>query len=207
MSVRDRRQRLSEPVGAVLAGGLGRRLGGSKATVRLSGRPLICYALDALGGALQEVVVVAKADTELPSLPGVTVWIEPTAPRHPVVGILQALGMADGRRVLTCPLGLPFVTSGLVRELAGADPGGAPAVIAGVGGVQLPLLGCYEPAAAELLGPAGTGVRVGDAVAAIAPRVIEVAAPEQLFSVDAPEDLLGAAAILDRRRAYPNVKS
>ena len=62
-------------MGVVLAGGLGTRIGGSKATVGLGGRPLISYPLDALGAVLDDVVVLAKADTELPSLPGMTVWI------------------------------------------------------------------------------------------------------------------------------------
>ena len=44
----------SEPVGVVLAGGMGRRIGGSKATVELAGRPLLCYPLDAMGEVLSE---------------------------------------------------------------------------------------------------------------------------------------------------------
>ena len=42
--------------------------------------------------ALGEVVIVAKADTELPSLPGVTVWIEPDEPQHPLIGIIARAG-------------------------------------------------------------------------------------------------------------------
>jgi molybdopterin-guanine dinucleotide biosynthesis protein A len=38
-------------------------------------------------------------------------------------------------------------------------------------------------------------------VAAIGPRMVEVTDAEQLFNVNAPEDLLQAAAMLDRRRA------
>lgn len=90
----------AEPIGVVLAGGSGRRMGGSKATVQLRGRPLISYPLEALQRALREVTVIAKADTELPQMPGVTVWIEPTTPRHPLVGIVQALALAAGRPVL-----------------------------------------------------------------------------------------------------------
>jgi len=51
-------------IGAVLAGGAGRRLGGSKATVQLGGRPLLAYALGALRGALEHgrgAVVVLTA--------------------------------------------------------------------------------------------------------------------------------------------------
>jgi molybdopterin-guanine dinucleotide biosynthesis protein A len=187
----------------VLAGGLGRRIGGSKATVELNGRPLIAYPLAALSAALKDVAIIAKADTELPSLPGVTVWIEPQTPRHPLVGIVQALGLAGERPVFVCAADMPFVTPEVVIRLAHADPGGAPAVIASERGVGQPLLGCYQPAAVEALGRPGDQVALRDAVAAIGPRLLEVE-PETLFNINAPEDLLQAAAMLDR---YPKVKS
>jgi molybdopterin-guanine dinucleotide biosynthesis protein A len=197
-----------QPVGVVLAGGLGRRLGGAKATVNLCGRPLICYPLEALAAVLSEVAIIAKADTALPSLPGVTVWIEPQTPRHPLAGIVEALGLADGRPVLACASDFPFVTPEVVTLLARADPGGAPAVLAAHAGELQPLFGCYQPAAAPLLaGAAAQGTPARAAVAAIGPRLLQVDDPDVLFNVNAPEDLLHAAAMLDRRRPYPNVKS
>src|ERR1022692_1380995 len=119
-----------DPIGVILAGGAGRRIGGSKAVVELSGRPLISYPLEAMRAALGEVVIVAKPDTELPDLPRLAVWIEPAAPRHPLVGIVYALGLAEGRPVLVCAGDLPFVTPEVVDELVRAVPGDAPAVIA-----------------------------------------------------------------------------
>jgi molybdenum cofactor guanylyltransferase len=206
-------RRSPEPIGVVLAGGLGRRIGGCKATVELAGRPLIAYPLEALAAALGEVAIIAKADSELPSLVGVTVWIEPQSTRHPLVGIVQALGLADGRPVIICAADLPLVTPELIDRLASIDPRGAPAVIAAHRGDTQPLLGRYEPAAAHLLADAQAGARAGvavrDAVAAIGPRLFEVEDPDLLFNVNTPDDLLQAAAMLDRRRArrYPNVKS
>jgi molybdenum cofactor guanylyltransferase len=118
-------RRSREPIGVILAGGSGRRIGGSKATVQLAGTPLIAYPLRALREAFSDVAIVAKTDTQLPGLPGVTVWIEPNEPRHPLVGIMQALALAEGRPVLVCAADLPFVTRELVAELAAADPGPA----------------------------------------------------------------------------------
>jgi molybdenum cofactor guanylyltransferase len=43
-----------EPIGAILAGGSGRRIGGSKAIVKLHGTPLIAYPLEAMRDALLE---------------------------------------------------------------------------------------------------------------------------------------------------------
>jgi molybdopterin-guanine dinucleotide biosynthesis protein A len=200
--------RQKQPIGVVLAGGLGHRMGGSKLTVKLHGRPLLSYPLDALKEALDEVHVITKPDIMLPDLPGATVWIEPESPRHPLVGIVEALALADGRAVVVCPVDLPFVTPALIRRLVRAKRNGAPAVVAASEGVMQPLLGCYQHEAARLLADAA---RIGEApvreaVAAIGPRLLEVGDPDTLFNVNSPDDLLLAAAMLDRVR-YPKVKS
>ncbi len=196
-------RRRREPIGVILAGGSGRRIGGSKATVQLAGTPLIAYPLRAMRDALDDVAIVAKTDTQLPSLPGVTVWIEPDEPRHPLVGIMQALALADRRPVVVCAADLPFVTGELVDELAGADPGRAPAVLAALEGNFQPLLGCYQPRALELLERTGSAPDrpLRECIAAIEPATLEVSHPDLLFNVNTPDDLLQAAAMLDTRRA------
>jgi molybdopterin-guanine dinucleotide biosynthesis protein A len=192
----------SGPLGVVLAGGAGRRIGGSKALVELNHRPLISYPLEAVWRALGNVTIVAKADTALPSVPGATVWIEPPEPRHPLTGIVHALSLAGRRPVLVCASDMPLVSAALVGRLAAADPAGAPAVVAGRQGQLEPLLGCYRhaalaPLAAAMRDPA---VRLRDAVAALGPRRYEVEDPELLFNVNSPDDLLQVAAMLDRQR-------
>lgn len=201
--------RRRKPIGVVLAGGLGLRLGGGKAAVELAGRPLISYPLAALAVALREVAVIAKSDTELPSMPGVTVWIEPDTPRHPLVGLIEALGIAGDRPVVVCAVDLPFVTPETIGRLARTDPRKAPAVIASCRGTIQPLLGCYYPRALEPLRRAAAtlAVPLTQVVEDLSPRLVEVDDPEELFNVNAPEDILHAAALLDRQRAYPKVKS
>jgi molybdopterin-guanine dinucleotide biosynthesis protein A len=187
------------PIGVILAGGAGRRIGGAKATVELCGRPLICYPLQALGAALAEVAIVAKADTELPSLLGATVWIEPSAPSHPLIGIVHALGLAEGRPVLVCAGDMPFVTPALVTLIVSTDPVGAPAVVPICQGELQPLLALYLPAAAAALsrGALDASRPLREEVAAIGPRLLEIEDRTPFFNVNAPEDLLHAAAILD----------
>ena len=191
----------SRPVGAILAGGAGRRIGGQKAIVELQGKPLISYPLEAVGQVLSRVAILAKAGTELPPVSRVAVWLEPETPRHPVVGITQALALAGGRPVLICAGDLPFVTPQLVRRLIKADPGRAPAVVACAEGQMQPLLGCYQPRALELLAAeakAASG-RLMEIVGALHPVLLECD-PDELFDIDSPEDLLQAAGMLDRRR-------
>ena len=202
------RRRRTAPIGVILAGGLGRRIGGAKAVVELAGRPLIAYPLAAMAAALSDVAVIAKPDTELPMLPGITLWLEPVAPRHPLLGITEALRRADGRPILVCAADMPFVTPELIEQIAATYTAGAPAVIAALGNAIQPLLGCYQPDAGGLLSSEGALDRpLRELVGAIGARLVEVGDPEALFNVNAPDDLLRAQAILGRRGGYPNVKS
>jgi molybdopterin-guanine dinucleotide biosynthesis protein A len=204
-----------DPIGVVLAGGVGRRIGGGKAVVELHGTPLIRYPLRALQAVLAEVVVVAKQRTPLPPLPGVPIWIEPAEPRHPLAGIVHALeaaGAASGvpgiaRELLVSAGDLPFLAPELVERLAHLDAGGAPAVVPRAGGRLQPLLARYGPGAYASLAAAlrqDPLPSVTEAVAALEPRILELEDMQPFFNVNAPEDLLTAAGLLDRAIPWPD---
>ena len=188
------------PIGVVLAGGAGRRIGGDKALVTLGGRPLIAYPLAAMRAAVGEagvvaVAVVAKPDTRLPEeLPsGVVVWSEPAEPRHPAVGIAYALQRAGGRAVVVCAADMPFVTADVLAGLARAEAGGAPAVVAVLDRALQPHLARYEPGALRSLSAAAAGGRpLREIVAALEPRRYELADPRVAFNVNTAEDLAEA---------------
>jgi molybdopterin-guanine dinucleotide biosynthesis protein A len=172
-----------DPLGVVLAGGAGCRLGGAKPGAPLRGRPLVAWVAGALATVCGEVVVVAKAATLLPRLgPGVEVWHEPDEPVHPLAGIAWALSRAGGRSVLACPVDLPFITEASLRRLLVVD--GEVAVADGQ-----PLLGRFGP---ETLGALQAAVAAGRparvALGALGPAVIGVPAAE-LFNVNTPGDL------------------
>lgn len=191
-----------DPIGAVLAGGAGRRIGGGKAALALDGVPLVAYPVAALVEALGDVAIVAKRATELPELPATRVWIEPDEPLHPLTGIVHALGRAGGRTLVVCAGDLPFVTPALIGELLAADAGDAPAVVPRAGGRLQPLLARYEAAAlapltAALAAEGGPG-RLSDTVAALDPLVLDVADEQPFFNVNAPADLLLASALRQR---------
>jgi molybdopterin-guanine dinucleotide biosynthesis protein A len=189
-------------LGAVLAGGRGRRLGGAKATVALAGRPLLDYPVAALRTALDEVVVIAKADTALPPLSGVPVWIEPAEPRHPLAGILHALHGAAGRRVLVCAGDLPLVDPALVGQLLAVEPGRAPAVVPRTPDGRLqPLLAVYGPHALRALrADAAVAGPLSCAVAGLGPRIVDVGDLRSFSNVNTPADLQRLRAQLARAR-------
>jgi molybdenum cofactor guanylyltransferase len=179
------------PLGAVLAGGEGSRLGGSKAALELVGRPLISYPLAAFAEAGIEAIVVAKPDTELPAL-DVPVVTEPAEPRHPLLGIVTALTEADGRPVIACACDVPFVTAAVLTTLAGS------ATTAAVhDGERLhPLIARYQPADLRGLRAAlDADQSATSALEALTPALIEVDA-RTAFNVNSPADLKHAAAML-----------
>src|SRR3954451_22762090 len=133
-------------IGAVLAGGSGRRLGSvSKAAVTVGERPLVSWPIAALASVCEQVAVVCKPETELPELAAAERWDEPEEPRHPLTGIVHALERAGGP-VLVCAADMPFVTGDACRTLLAAAGAGGPAAGGGSGGGPPPGPGAYSPA-------------------------------------------------------------
>jgi molybdenum cofactor guanylyltransferase len=183
-------------IGAVLAGGAGRRLGRKKAVAPLRGRPLISYPLATLAAVCDRVAVVCKPGTTLPEIEGAERWDEPEEPRHPLTGIVHALDRA-GAPVLVCGADMPFVTGDACRSLLAAAAGsaGAPAAVAVAGGRLEPILGVYAPSALGDLRDAPRDSPLTETVEALDP--VRVALPPALVrSVNTPEELAAAEAAL-----------
>lgn len=179
-------------VGAVLAGGLGRRMGGGKPGRLLGGRPLVAWPAAALGSVCSPVALVARAGEPLPVLPGVERWDEPAeAPRHPLTGIVFALSRAGGSRVLVCAGDMPFVTPSALSSLVAA-PG---CVVAVADGVLQPVLGVYSPVDLDALRRAPPDAPLTRTVEALSPTVVELPG-DVVRSVDTPEELAAAEAEL-----------
>lgn len=187
------------PVGVVLAGGRGRRLGGDKAIVELEGRALVHYPIEALHSVCDDVVVVAKRDTLLPSLSGIAdLWIEPDEPRHPLVGVAHALGLATGRPILVVAVDLPLVDAEVLGAILAVDPGDDATVVAprAYGRLQ-PLCALYTPGALGAgLNRFDPDARVTDVVGSLGVRVVEGLDETAFFNVNAPEDVLRASVLV-----------
>lgn len=195
---------MTQPLGVLLAGGAGRRIGGEKTLVELNGRPLLHYPLVVLREVLAEVVVVCKEHTPLPILTGMAaVWCEPDERSHPLIGVTTALRIVadEGRGVLVCAGDMPLITAEVVRSiLAGArDSASAPAVVARAGGRLQPLLALYRPEALAVLDARDPDESATVVVERMAPAVVEIDDERALFNVNVPEDVLTASALLAER--------
>jgi molybdopterin-guanine dinucleotide biosynthesis protein A len=184
-------------IGAVLAGGGGRRGGrGSTAGALLAGRPLVSYPVDALADVCDRIAVVCKRQTKLPELPGTERWDEPAEPRHPLTGIVHALETAAAP-VLVCAGDMPFVTADACRTLLQAASSG-PAVVATADAILQPTFGLYAPGALEAMRAAPDHAPLTETIESLDP--VRVALPAALVrSVNTAEQLADAEALLAQR--------
>jgi molybdopterin-guanine dinucleotide biosynthesis protein A len=181
----------------VLAGGLGRRLGGDKAIVELEGRPLIMYVIEALHEVCDEVAVVAKRNTILPPVSGLAdLWIEPDEPRHPLTGVGHALRLALGRAVLAVAVDLPLIDATTLRAIASTDPGDAAVVAPLVHGRLMPLCALYLPRAADGLASFPPDARATDVIETLGVRAVDGLDPTAFYNVNRAEDLLQASVLV-----------
>jgi molybdopterin-guanine dinucleotide biosynthesis protein A len=176
-------------IGALLAGGAGRRAGGrGKAVLEVGGRPLAAWPAAALAQVCDRVVMVAKSSSRLPELEAVERWDEPDEPRHPRTGIVHALERA-GEPVLVCAADMPFVTPDACRSLI--TPTDGHAVVAVADGVLQPVLGVFLPSGLDLLREADADESLTASVERLQPLRVAIS-PLLVRSVNTKEELVEA---------------
>jgi len=133
--------------GAILSGGLSRRMGEEKGLALLGGEPLICHVARALGGVVDEIVIaVAKGmSARYREVLGSEFVIaeDKRAEIGPLEGLITALSAARGDHVLVSPCDTPFLRVDLCRSivsLAKKRDGAVPRI----GGNFEPLHGVYR---------------------------------------------------------------
>ena len=193
----------TRPSVAVLAGGLGSRIGGAKALAELRGRALIAYPIRAARGAGLEPVVVAKTATRLRGL-GCRV-IREDGRVHPLAGIVAGLEEAGEGGIVVVGCDMPFVPPAALAWLAGLETLAVPEVE----GRLEPLLARYPQATASPLRRAlERDAPLREAVAALGPRVVgetelgRYGEPRRIvFNVNSARDLEEAEALLSAEEA------
>ncbi|KEO53032.1 molybdenum cofactor guanylyltransferase MobA [Thioclava pacifica] len=183
-------------VAVILAGGQGRRMGGTdKAMLSLAGRPLFAHVAARIGPQVTQLAISANGDpllfAPIPVLP------DPPARRGegPLAGILSALYWAEelgARSVLSVPVDTPFLPGDLVSRLSGAGHS-----IACSQGRAHPSVALWpvslRPRIESLFAQGERRLRVA---AEGAREIVFDAAHDPFTNLNTPEDLRAAEAIL-----------
>jgi molybdopterin-guanine dinucleotide biosynthesis protein A len=191
-------------LGAVIAGGQSRRMGGAeKAFVELGGVPLLERVISRIAPQVDEVVINANGDAARFGRFGCRVIADvldqgtPLAGLHAVLCHAQANGFAA---VLTVPSDAPFLPLNLVSRLmdSGAQTGAA---VAGSGGQVHHLTGLWSSAMVdplEKLVIARTVRRMMDLADVFAVETAEwpIAPVDPFMNINTPEDLAAASLLL-----------
>lgn len=145
-------------LGAVLAGGEGRRLGGPKAAASVGGVSMVGRAVAVLGEAVDDVVVVSSVRVEGAPAPVIPDRVEGAGPLGGLDAALRHALERGKEGVLLLGCDLPLVTAEILAEVAvalEANPAVAPA--RATGGIE-PLCAAYAvailPAVERRLGEA-----------------------------------------------------
>jgi molybdopterin-guanine dinucleotide biosynthesis protein A len=192
----------TEVVGAILAGGLARRMGGGdKALARVAGRPILSHVIERLAPQVDALILNANGDAgrfagfALPVVPDSVAGFP-----GPLAGVLAALEWAlahhpGARFVVTAAGDTPFVPADLVTRLVTAQGAErAELAVAASGGRTHPVFGLWPLAVATALRQAITGeeIRKVDRFTAryrVATVAFDDASGDPFFNINAPDDL------------------
>lgn len=192
-------------LGAVLAGGEGRRFGRPKAGATLAGVPMVRRAVDILRSVASEVVVsssVPVPDVDVPVVPDRIPGVGPLA------GLEAALREASTRgfeAVLVLACDLPLVEPALLKRLVARSIGQSAVAPTRAGGGVEPLCAVYrtevlKAVARRLGGPDRSLHGLFRDVGGLAIPWDELEAdPGMLMNVNTPADGRHAAAVLEAR--------
>lgn len=190
------------PAVVILAGGLGRRIGGGKPLRLLGGWTLLDRALAQARQWSDEVAVSVRDCAQLGGS-AVTLILDEPGIEGPLAGLASALRFAGGRgaeAVLTIPADMPFLPEDLCQRLA-ERLGEAAVAMASSGGQLHPVCALWRISSLEAL-PAYVASRQrslrGFAEAAGFAAVDWPAGPrDPFFNVNSPQDLAAAERRLE----------
>jgi molybdopterin-guanine dinucleotide biosynthesis protein A len=203
----------TEVVGAILAGGLARRMGGGdKALARVAGRPILSHVIERLAPQVDALILNANGDARrfaefaLPVVPDSVAGFP-----GPLAGVLAALEWTlaqrpNARFVMTAAGDTPFVPLDLVMRLtAAATAERADLAVAASGGRTHPVFGLWPVAAAPALRQAivEEEIRKVDRFSAryrVATVAFDDATDDPFFNINAPDDLDEAERLWLRSR-------
>jgi molybdopterin-guanine dinucleotide biosynthesis protein A len=200
-------------IGAVLAGGLGRRIGGDKPSLPVGGQTLVRHAVDALRSAGLDVALVLRPGQPIPLTSHTTAIVRDEIEHAGPLGGLQALlSWLPTEWVLVIACDQPFLSPALLQELLAKTQLDVDVICGQPGNALEPFPGLYRrsclPAIEEMLARGARSLQDFLAVARTEALPLERVRrwdPELLsyLNVNTPDDLARARAIAARLPASP----
>jgi molybdopterin-guanine dinucleotide biosynthesis protein A len=200
-------------IGAVLAGGLSRRIGGDKPSLKVGDQTLVRHAVDALRLAGLEVVLALRPDQPVPLTSHTAAVLRDQIEGAGPLGGLQAiLSWLPTEWALVVACDQPFLSPALLRELLANTQLDADVICGQSGNALEPFPGLYRrsclPAIEELLARGARSLQ--DLLAVVRVEVLPFQRvrrgdPELLsyLNVNTPDDLARARAIAARLPTSP----
>ena len=192
----------------VIAGGRSRRMGRAKAALPFGGTSMLEHVVARVAPLVREVLVVAAADQELPTMP-VRLLRDRLRGEGPLPALALALAASATPWAFTLGCDTPFVREGVLRLLRRAATGATGAIPRWSGRLQ-PLVAIYARALAPAIdGLVARGERRMQTVADLEGlRIVEADEiapydPEgaSFRSLNTPEEYAAALRMLDRGAA------
>ena len=183
--------------GVVLAGGLGRRMGGvDKGLVMLDGQPLVAHVLARLAPQVDEVLISANRNLERYRAFGHAVLEDRIAGfAGPLAGLHAGLCAASQALVLSVPCDVPALPGDLAtRLMQGLRAAGAEAAVARAGGRLHPVFCLCHRELRQRLETflAGGGRRVQGWLETVDCTVVDFDEPGCFGNINTPADLPGS---------------
>ncbi len=134
-----------EVIGAVLAGGRGRRIGGDKPSLEVGGQTLVRRAVDSLRLARLDVTLVLRAHQPVPLTAHTFAIVRDEVENAgPLGGLHALLSWLPMEWTLVVPCDQPFLTPGLLRGLLAQPRGDVDAIVGRPANLPEPLPGLYR---------------------------------------------------------------
>ncbi len=203
----------SDVIGAVLAGGRGRRIGGDKPSLELGDRTLIRHAVGALRSVGLDVALVLRPGQPVPlTAHTIAVVRDEIEDAGPVGGLQALLRWLPVEWVLVAACDQPFLAPHLLEALLSQREDGCEAVCARPGDRVEPLPGLYHsralPAIDDALERGERSLR--DLIVSLRVREIPRGEVEQwdpglasYLNINTKDDLAQARAVLSTQGAEP----
>lgn len=197
---------MGEVIGAVLAGGRGRRIGGDKVSLEIGGQTLVRRAVDALRLSGLDIVLVLRPHQLVPlTAHTVAVVRDEVEDAGPLGGLHALLRWLPVEWALVMPCDQPFLVAGLLRGLLAQARADVDAVVGRPADLMEPLPGLYRrtclPAIEEALARGECSLREllsSLRVHAVPLKVLRRWDPQLLsyLNVNTPADLARARAVV-----------